>query len=283
MLTSKRSWLYGLLLIGCSGSDRKGFGGELDSGMESRQGSMDATLLHEAGMDSGRRNLDASPVGQPEDVPLLPDGNLLQCGDLTVRLRDLKDTHPDFETYITGLKKGIVSSTLGPDNRPVLAASMPLVGVMSEESFSQWYRDLPGINQSFDLVLSLTKVGNSYEYSNNEFFPLDDLGFGKQGREHNFHFTTEVHTEFFYRGGELFSFSGDDDLWIFVNGRLALDLGGVHSPATGTIDFDAQAADLGITRNQTYRMDVFHAERHTTASNFTIRTNIECFKPVFFL
>jgi fibro-slime domain-containing protein len=68
-------------------------------------------------------------------------------------------------------------------------------------------------------------------------------------------------------------------LWIFVNGKLALDLGSMHSPVQGTIDFDAQAAALGITPGQTYAMDVFQAERHTTGSNFRFETNISCFIP----
>jgi fibro-slime domain-containing protein len=47
----------------------------------------------------------------------------------------------------------------------------------------------------------------------------------------------------------------------------------------GSIDFDAQAARLGLTRGQTYRFDVFHAERHTSESNFRMQTSIECFRP----
>jgi fibro-slime domain-containing protein len=55
-----------------------------------------------------------------------------------------------------------------------------------------------------------------------------------------------------------------------------LDLGGVHSAQQGTIDFDAQATQLGITRGNSYALDVFHAERHTTESNFRIETTIPC-------
>jgi fibro-slime domain-containing protein len=47
----------------------------------------------------------------------------------------------------------------------------------------------------------------------------------------------------------------------------------------GTIDFDAQAAELGIEPGGSYSMDIFHAERHTTASNFRFETNISCFRP----
>jgi len=64
---------------------------------------------------------------------------------------------------------------------------------------------------------------------------------------------------------------------VFVNGKLALDLGGVHGAQEDTIDFDAQAGALGITPGNTYALDVFHAERHTSESNFRIETSIECF------
>lgn len=35
----------------------------------------------------------------------------------------------------------------------------------------------------------------------------------------------------------VFRFSGDDDLWIYVDGKLALDVGGAHGRATGSINF----------------------------------------------
>ena len=48
-------------------------------------------------------------------------------------------------------------------------------------------------------------------------------------------------------------------------------------PTPAATAANAYAAELGITRGNTYRMDIFHAERHTTASNFRVETTIECF------
>jgi fibro-slime domain-containing protein len=100
------------------------------------------------------------------------------------------------------------------------------------------------------------------------------------GMLHNFWFTTEVHTKFEYKGGEVFTFIGDDDLWLFINDRLAIDLGGLHPPRTGMVDLDRDAAKLGIEVGKTYSMDIFHAERHTDASTFRIQTTIDCLQTV---
>jgi fibro-slime domain-containing protein len=77
-----------------------------------------------------------------------------------------------------------------------------------------------------------------------------------------------------YSGGERFSFTGDDDLWVFINGRLAIDLGGLHPPAGNMLDLDTAANELGIVPGGQYSLDLFHAERHTEASNFRVDTTL---------
>ncbi|HEX7508084.1 MAG TPA: fibro-slime domain-containing protein [Polyangia bacterium] len=115
--------------------------------------------------------------------------------------------------------------------------------------------------------------------ASSSYFPLDGLGFNdtavaSDGKQHNFAFTTEIHTTFLYNGGEKFTFQGDDDVWVYINKKLAIDLGGIHQQLQATVDLDAQAATLGISKGNSYDLAVFNAERHTTQSNFRIDTTL---------
>lgn len=190
-------------------------------------------------------------------------------------LRDFRDDHPDFEGPI-GDDRGIVLPALGTDDKPAYASSSSTLTTTGKHAFDQWFRDVPGVNLSQGLVVELSRAKGSrlWVYDSPAFFPLDGQLFGNQGREHNYHFTFEVATEFRYQGGEVFAFTGDDDLWVFVNRRLALDLGGVHSAESASVELDAAAAELGIEPGGIYPLHFFFAERHTSQSRFRVSTSI---------
>jgi fibro-slime domain-containing protein len=204
-----------------------------------------------------------------------------ECNTLRLTVRDFTPTtHPDFEPESDSdfAYPGLVRTMLGSDGKPAYAPAGATPHTTGPANFAQWYRDTPGINMTFSVPLPLTETApGRYAYDSAAFFPLDGMGFGNEGQPHNFHFTTEIHTTFRYQGGEVFNFIGDDDLWLFINERLAIDLGGLHPELPGSVALDANAAMLGLTVGQSYRMDIFHAERHTDASNFHIETTIDCF------
>jgi fibro-slime domain-containing protein len=200
---------------------------------------------------------------------------------LTGTVRDFKsyaggNGHPDFETFSGNGLPGLVETTLGADHKPVYAHPGGTANTTGPAEFDQWYRDTAGVNIAIPFTITpMIDNDGALVYDNSAFFPIDGQGFGDEGNPHNFGFTFELHMEFAYKGGEVFTFTGDDDLWVFINDQLAIDLGGLHPALSATIDLDARAAELGITPGTTYPLDLFHAERHTTASNFRIQSSLD--------
>jgi fibro-slime domain-containing protein len=215
-------------------------------------------------------------------------------------------SNPEFEPeHNGGLHRNMVSTTLSPDRKPAIGSS-PFFSHYIDKWFKPWtpgdytrpiYTDRDGKFGGIDTVdhdtsfkniviqktLPFVHKGNGVylfertgQNGTSEFFWIDNTGFGVEpaGKGHNYSFTMELHTVFTYRSGLNFEFLGDDDVWAFINDKLALDLGGMHGAEAGSINLDNSASELGLVAGKQYSFDFFYAERHTTNSRIKITTNL---------
>ena len=124
------------------------------------------------------------------------------------------------------------------------------------------------------------------------FYPLDKKVLGKDsdlqapfgtemyneydGNNHNYHFSMKAKCQFLYKAEDnlVFNFNGDDDVYLYINGKLALDIGGAHLKRQESLDVNEMAERLGLEEGKVYSFDFFYMERHTTASNIKIETNM---------
>jgi fibro-slime domain-containing protein len=174
---------------------------------------------------------------------------------------------------------GVKGAGSGPrlintDNRNVYFCGY---GDRDFNSFSQWYLDVPDVNKTLLSTLTLKKNADGvYAYDNTAFFPIDALGFGDYASSgHNFHFTSEVRYWFEYHAAKnaTLTFNGDDDVWVFANGKLVVDISGTHGRTSDKVVVNAATTDmdgnlLGLVEGKIYEIVVFQAERNTSASTY---------------
>ena len=251
--------------------------------MSAGDGDGDDETSGESGSETGGGPLLDMGAGSGTDATT--DENPIECEPvLDAKIRDFQQAHPDFQAFSADVATpGLVEPMLGPDRKPVFSGLVVNPPQMTtEDNFNQWYNDVEGVNLPFDIELQLVEEGDILVFDDQTFFPIDGMGWGDEGltdgmgNPHNFLFTTEINLEFLYEPGQTSTFIGDDDLWMFVDGQLAIDLGGLHPAQSATANMD----DFGLSAGQTYTMDIFHAERRSEDSTFRIETSIACFTPI---
>jgi len=190
------------------------------------------------------------------------------------------------------VQKGMVQQTLGSNERPVLDSN-----IYFNKNVGRWFlpsddANFPVLEVPYEVVLTHDTVSNIgiYEFRDELFFPLDSGGHVASGVEladvlsgHNFGFTLRLQYKFLYysRGAEaiFFKFSGDDDMWTFINGQLVIDLGGIHAAETDSISLAEVAATYSFSEGDSLTLDFFFAERKPFGSHLWITTNIPAGEP----
>ncbi|MBT1181557.1 fibro-slime domain-containing protein [Bifidobacterium sp. CP2] len=167
--------------------------------------------------------------------------------------------------------------------------------VEGDVTYQPGTKDAPG-SVAYDPTATKSETDGNFG-----FFPLDGIDGGemtegnigirdengkpvvKDGRnvyvrkQHNYHYAMKSNGVFTYHqgAGQFFDFTGDDDVYLFVNNKLAIDLGGAHTAASKDVDLDAQAKSLGLQDGKTYRFDFFYMERHTDEADIKVTTNLD--------
>ncbi|MFW5959823.1 MAG: fibro-slime domain-containing protein [Chitinivibrionales bacterium] len=261
--------------------------------------------LSEEGFTEGS-HIDLSPYLQDNDtVWIYPDTNA--NGRIQVELsnpglegkapfkyirayiRDQKADNDEFEMPEDGNNHtpGMVEETLGSNGKPVKGDEE-----FHSDGLESWFEtDTFSDNSTNEICydLKLTKTPSGYWEYNSDweggFFPIDD--FDNPNNEmpefedeedipHNFHFTMEINASFQYKEGtgQTFAFSGDDDVWVFINNQLVIDLGGVHEALEDSVNLDEISGEVGLENDSIYDFSIFYCERRTVNSNFRVKSTI---------
>lgn len=214
-------------------------------------------------------------------------------------------------SFLSSNKVGSVVSTKFPMRKETVNGVTGYYFDSTGGKDNVWFSNLDS-TPTFSYANNTKKAKDSlYSYSDREasgygFFPFDERnsnGTDVDAKNYGFGMRTDIKFNIGMNGktngvDEVFSFTGDDDLWVYIDGRLILDLGGAHKKANGTINFATRTVNVttgaetfnSATRNTSFAdyisntdptaehtLTMFYVERGMVESNLSFNFN---FSPV---
>ena len=192
--------------------------------------------------------------------------------------------------YNTGVEKGLVNYDLSEEYMPVTTGEGRLTPNRGID-FARWFDAVEGKSAQYvgNLKLEYDAEKARFSFSQKEFYPLDEVEFSKGdgvnngGHNHLFTMNFAVPFTVLLSGEESFGITADDDTWVFVGNKLAIDMGGVHEATAGRFVIhdngevysavgDEELAYSGITvgAGEGQLVRIFHADRDSADSVFSV-------------
>jgi fibro-slime domain-containing protein len=224
-----------------------------------------------------------TPVGVPSADYAFPEAQTLNGVVRDFRSRSEFAGHVDFGIPSAEPRRSIaIGQRLDGDGKPAIdsASGGPAFQrvIAGSTSFAEWFRDVPTTNLSMPMTLLLSRVASYGHTPANprwvyntvgynpivlEGFGYNDLSFPPSAPGWNLGLTAELECSFVYRQdkAQWLYVSSTDDLWVYVDGKMIVDIGGRSQPTARSVNLNTVAPSLGLVDRQRYTIKFFLANR----------------------
>ena len=193
--------------------------------------------------------------------------------------------------YNKRIEQGLVDFYLGEDYLPI-ANGGELIPNRGMKDMERWFNEVEGKSKSYTGLVKMDYKANGAEFSFHQenFYPLDEVEFGKgekineDGHNHLFTMNFAVPFTVLMSGEEKFTITADDDTFVFVGDKLAIDMGGIHEPMTGELEIrengevysavdgmELAYSGIDVEKGTGSIIRIFHADRDETESVFKVK------------